>query len=62
MGQIGWGELLIIFAIILLLVGGRRLPEIARSVGHAIRELQRSLRGGADEDDRGEGKMSGHGD
>ena len=56
MGQIGWGELLIIFAIILLIVGGRRLPEVARSIGHAIRELQRSLRGGSDEDDRGKGK------
>ena len=56
MGHIGWGELVIIFAIVVLIVGARRLPEIARSVGQAIREFQRSLRGGSDKDDQGKGK------
>ncbi len=55
MGQIGWGELTIIFLIILLIVGARRLPEIGRSVGQAIREFQRSLRGGSDKDQQGKG-------
>lgn len=54
MGQIGWGELVVIFAIVVLFVGARRLPEIGRSVGQAIREFQRSLRGGGsgDHDER----------
>ena len=43
--QIGWGELLVIFMIVLLIVGGRRLPEVGRSLGDAIREFQKALRG-----------------
>ena len=42
--NIGWGELLVIFAIVLLLVGARRLPEIGRALGQALHEFQRSLR------------------
>lgn len=44
--NIGWGELVVIFAIVLLLLGARRLPEIGRSLGAAIREFQRAMRGG----------------
>ena len=43
--RVGWGELLIIAAIIVLISGGRRLPELGRSLGEAIREFQRALRG-----------------
>ena len=42
--NIGWGELLVIFAIVLLIVGARRLPEIGRSLGQAIRAFQDALR------------------
>lgn len=42
--RLGWAELLIIFAIVLLIVGSRRLPEVGRSLGEAIREFQRALR------------------
>jgi sec-independent protein translocase protein TatA len=50
MGRIGWGELLLILAIVLLIVGARRLPELARSLGEAIREFQRSLKGRGDDE------------
>lgn len=45
MGQIGMGELLVIVALVLLLGGAKRLPDLARSLGEAVREFQRSLRG-----------------
>ncbi len=44
MGRIGLGELLVVLAIVLLIVGARRLPELARSLGQAIREFQRALK------------------
>ncbi|GEM_PF-1061867 len=39
----GWpgpGELLIIFAIVLLLFGGSKLPQVARSMGQAMRAFK----------------------
>ena len=50
--NIGWGELLVILAIVLLLVGARRLPEIGRSLGRAVREFQRGLKSGSRGDDQ----------
>jgi sec-independent protein translocase protein TatA len=44
--NIGWGELLVVLAIVVLVLGGRRLPELGRSLGEAIREFQRALKGG----------------
>ena len=43
--NLGFGEWLVILAIVLLIAGGRRLPQIGRSFGEAIREFQKALRG-----------------
>ena len=48
--NLGLGELLLIALVVLLLVGARRLPELGRSLGEAIREFQRALRGTDDHD------------
>ena len=50
--NIGWGELLVIFVIVLLILGPRRLPELGRAVGQAIRAFQRAMRGDRDEKDK----------
>jgi sec-independent protein translocase protein TatA len=47
--NLGWGELLVIFVIVLLILGPRRLPELGRSLGQAIRSFQRAMRGERDE-------------
>jgi sec-independent protein translocase protein TatA len=43
-------ELAIILMVVLLLFGAKRLPEIVRGVGEAIREFRKSISG--DKDDK----------
>ena len=38
--NLGGPELLIVLAVVLLLFGGRKLPELARSMGQAKREFE----------------------
>ena len=37
---LGAGELFVIFALALILIGPKKLPELARGLGKAIREFQ----------------------
>ncbi|MGB7296472.1 MAG: Sec-independent protein translocase protein TatB [Candidatus Aminicenantales bacterium] len=41
-GNIGFPELLIILAIALLIFGPKKLPEVSRSIGRAVREFRRT--------------------
>jgi TatA/E family protein of Tat protein translocase len=41
-GTLGFTEIVVIFLIILLLFGAKRLPEIARSLGKAINEFKKT--------------------
>ncbi len=36
-------ELLIVLVIILVLVGGKKLPELARSIGSSVREVRKGF-------------------
>ncbi|MET0779426.1 MAG: twin-arginine translocase TatA/TatE family subunit [Candidatus Saccharimonadales bacterium] len=47
--DLGAPELIIILAIVLLLFGGRKLPELSRSLGTSMRELRSGLNGGGNE-------------
>ncbi len=42
---LGFQELLIIFIIILLLFGAKKLPELARGLGKGINEFKRAQQG-----------------
>lgn len=51
MGEVGIPELLVILFIIVLLFGGKKLPELARGLGQGIREFKRAMRGEAEDDE-----------
>ena len=51
--RLGIGELVLIALVVLLLFGAKRLPEIGRAFGDAIREFKRGTRGGS-----GDGKKT----
>lgn len=42
--NLGGPELLIVLAVVLLLFGGRKLPELARSMGQAKKEFEQGTR------------------
>ena len=48
---IGFEELLLILAIVLVLFGGKKLPELSRSIGESVRELRKGFRGELDAKD-----------
>jgi len=41
--DLGTPELLIILAIILLLFGGKKLPQLSRSLGESMHELRKGI-------------------
>ncbi|AKU90263.1 twin-arginine translocase TatA/TatE family subunit [Vulgatibacter incomptus] len=45
------GELLIIFALILILFGGTRLPGLGKALGSGIRNFKKGLSGDETEDE-----------
>ncbi|MGA9103591.1 Sec-independent protein translocase subunit TatA [Aeromicrobium sp.] len=49
--QIGATEILIILGIVVLLFGGRKLPELARGSGRALRIFKSEVKGLQDDED-----------
>jgi sec-independent protein translocase protein TatA len=45
LGDLGAPELVIILAILLLLFGGKKLPELSKSLGESMRELRKGING-----------------
>jgi sec-independent protein translocase protein TatA len=49
LGGIGAQELILIFLVILLLFGAKRIPEIAHGLGKGMREFRKAMRETQDE-------------
>ena len=43
--MLGTGEILVILVIVLILFGGKKLPEFAQSLGKGIREFKKACYG-----------------
>jgi sec-independent protein translocase protein TatA len=57
--SLGWNEILLILLVVLLLFGGRKIPELMRGLGKGIREfndaksnVRREIEEGVSEKDR----------
>lgn len=50
LGTVGPTELIILLAIILLLFGAKKIPELAKGLGTGVREFKRGTSGEADKD------------
>lgn len=54
--QIGATEILIILGVVLLLFGGKKLPELARGSGKALRIFKTEVKSLSDDDDEDKDK------
>ena len=54
LGMIGWQQILIIAIIILVLFGGKKIPEMMRGVGKGMKEFKDATKADAEngEDDK----------
>lgn len=52
MGNLGLSELLLIGIVGLLVIGPRRLPEVARGLGEALRAFQEAMKNGGRSEDK----------
>ena len=50
-GPIGLPEMLIILAIVILIFGANRLPELGRGIGAGIKNFRSSMKDGQDKSD-----------
>jgi sec-independent protein translocase protein TatA len=53
LGGIGTWEILLIFLVILLMFGAKRIPEIARGIGKGVTEFKKGIRDIQDEIETG---------
>ncbi|KZZ82557.1 MULTISPECIES: twin-arginine translocase TatA/TatE family subunit [Bacillaceae] len=51
MGSLGFGEILLILVVALLLFGPKKLPELGKAAGRTLREFKNATRGMMEEDD-----------
>ena len=43
LGNLGWGELLIIALVVLLVFGGKKIPELMKGLGKGVRSFKEGM-------------------
>ncbi len=51
--RLGWTEILVVLAVVLLLFGSTRLPALGKALGKSLRNFKQGMNG-ADDDDNGD--------
>jgi sec-independent protein translocase protein TatA len=54
MGRIGMPELIIILAIVIIIFGANKLPQLGRGIGSAIKNFKDEMNTGKEDDDKDE--------
>jgi sec-independent protein translocase protein TatA len=49
--RFGWLEILLVLLVVLLLFGGKRIPEMMRGLGRGAREFKEGLKEGNEKED-----------
>jgi sec-independent protein translocase protein TatA len=44
-GRVGSTEVIVVLAILVILFGGKKLPELAKGMGEALKEFKKALAG-----------------
>lgn len=44
MGMIGWPQIVLIVVVVLLLFGGRKIPELMRGLGGGVKEFKNAVK------------------
>ncbi len=52
MANIGFGEIIVVLLVILILFGASKLPEIGKSLGKAIYEFKKAMKEAGGEEDK----------
>lgn len=52
MGNFGLTEILIILFIVILLFGGKKIPELAKGLGEGVRSFKKGLKGDETEEEK----------
>jgi sec-independent protein translocase protein TatA len=50
MGNLGYGEIILIVLVALLLFGPNKIPELAKACGRAVREFKHGMREGLEQE------------
>ena len=50
--RFGWPEILLVLVVVLLLFGGKRIPEMMRGLGRGAKEFKEGLREGEEKEDK----------
>ena len=50
--MLGWWEILIIALVILLLIGGKKIPELMKGLGKGVSSFKKGLKEGEQPDDQ----------
>ena len=53
-GNLGWGELIIIALVVLLLFGGKKIPELMKGLGKGVRSFKEGMNSPEQEEKEGE--------